>query len=117
MLRRYVNVIEMIETPGTNLNKDVLGMPAPEIARTYWRLPHDADMLDVIKQVAVDETNHRDCNHTFASMARDDPNPYVFEHAKAQLASSEYWQELSPPVEGKDVNFAMQPKVPVKAGS
>jgi hypothetical protein len=28
-------------------------------------------------QVAVDETNHRDCNHTFASLARDDPNPYV----------------------------------------
>ena len=42
-----------------------------------WRLPDDSSFLDVIKQVAVDETNHRDVNHTFASMAHNEVNPYV----------------------------------------
>jgi len=85
-------------------------MPAPEIAKTYWRLDDDAMMLDVIKQVAADETNHRDVNHTFASMARDDPNPYVLKHAKDAAESYKYWQQLSPVVEGRELSFNMKPK-------
>ena len=38
-----------------------------------WRLEDDADFFTVIKQVAADETNHRDVNHTFASMAQAEP--------------------------------------------
>ena len=68
----YTNILEMMETPGTHLHDGWREMPAPEIAKTYWRLDDDATMYEVLQQVAVDETNHRDVNHTFASMARDD---------------------------------------------
>ena len=76
----YTNILEMMETPGTHLHDGWREMPAPEIAKTYWRLDDDATMYEVLQQVAVDETNHRDVNHTFADMASDDPNPFVLQH-------------------------------------
>lgn len=35
-------------------------------------------------QLAIrrDEANHRDVNHTFASLAADDTNPFVLKHVK-----------------------------------
>jgi len=76
-----------------------------------WRLPDDADFFDVIKQVAADETNHRDVNHTFASMAQQDVNPYVGKHLKDMHAATEYWKQANGAVEGKDLDFTMSPKV------
>ncbi|NWH07796.1 MAG: alternative oxidase [Alphaproteobacteria bacterium] len=42
-------------------------LPAPEIARRYWRLPDDATLRDVVLVVRADEAHHRDVNHGFAS--------------------------------------------------
>ena len=56
-------------------------------------------MYEVLQQVAVDETNHRDVNHTRVT-ASDDPNPYVAKHAEAQAASAAYWQAPSAPSRG-----------------
>lgn len=42
-------------------------VPAPEIARRYWKLPEDATLRDVILVVRADEAHHRDVNHGFAS--------------------------------------------------
>jgi len=42
-------------------------VPAPEIARRYWKLPADATLRDVILVVRADEAHHRDVNHGFAS--------------------------------------------------
>jgi len=42
-------------------------LPAPEIARRYWKLPADATLRDVILVVRADEAHHRDVNHGFAS--------------------------------------------------
>ena len=112
----YTNILEMMETPGTHLHDGWREMPAPEIAKTYWRLDDDATMYEVLQQVAVDETNHRDVNHTFASMASDDPNPYVAKHAEAQAASAAYWQTLSAPVEGRGKDFDMKERVAPEAG-
>ena len=106
-----------METPGTKLNMGWRYMDAPEIAKTYWRLPDDATMLEVIKQVAVDETNHRDVNHTFASMDPKDPNPYVHKHSKAQAASIAYWQQIEEHVEGRDVDYLMNPKTDARPGA
>ena len=83
---------------------------APDIAKTYWRLPDDASFLDLVKQVAADETNHRDVNHTFASMARDDPNPYVQKHMADISKAVEYWQQKDGAIEGKDMDYTFQPK-------
>ncbi|CAG2223847.1 Alternative oxidase, mitochondrial,Ubiquinol oxidase 1c, mitochondrial,Ubiquinol oxidase 1, mitochondrial,Alternative oxidase 3, mitochondrial,Alternative oxidase 1, mitochondrial,Ubiquinol oxidase 2, mitochondrial,Ubiquinol oxidase 1a, mitochondrial,Ubiquinol oxidase 3, mitochondrial,Alternative oxidase 2, mitochondrial,Ubiquinol oxidase, mitochondrial,Ubiquinol oxidase 1b, mitochondrial [Mytilus edulis] len=50
--------------------------PAPESAITYWKLPDDAKMLDVILAIRADEAHHRVVNHTLASLKEDDYNPY-----------------------------------------
>lgn len=107
----YTNLIEMMETPGTQLHDAWRHLPAPDIAKTYWRLEDDADFFAVIKQVAADETNHRDVNHTFASMAQNDVNPYVGKHLKDMNEATAYWKRISQPVEGRDLGYTMAPKV------
>ena len=41
-------------------------VPAPAIAKHYWKLPHDATLRDVVLVVRADEEHHRDVNHGFA---------------------------------------------------
>ncbi|MCM8730428.1 alternative oxidase [Hephaestia sp. GCM10023244] len=42
-------------------------LPAPAIARHYWKLGPDATLRDVVLVVRADEAHHRDVNHGFAS--------------------------------------------------
>lgn len=42
-------------------------VPAPAIARHYWKLDDDASLRDVVLAVRDDEAHHRDVNHSFAS--------------------------------------------------
>jgi len=42
-------------------------VPAPAIARHYWKLADDATLRDVVQVVRADEAHHRDVNHGFAS--------------------------------------------------
>jgi ubiquinol oxidase len=42
-------------------------VPAPEIAKHYWKMPADATLRDVVVLVRADEAHHRDVNHGFAS--------------------------------------------------
>ncbi|MFY9349746.1 MAG: alternative oxidase [Sphingobium sp.] len=42
-------------------------LPAPAIARHYWKLANDATLRDVVLVVRADEAHHRDVNHGFAS--------------------------------------------------
>ena len=48
----------------------VENVPAPAIAMTYWRLPADARLRDVVLAVRNDEAGHRDVNHGFADELR-----------------------------------------------
>lgn len=62
-------------------------VPAPAIAREYWKLPADATLRDVILVVRADEAHHRDVNHGFADQLGGGemavaPAPYP-EHADA----------------------------------
>ena len=41
-------------------------VPAPAIAKRYWKLPEDARLRDVVLVVRADEAHHRDVNHGFA---------------------------------------------------
>ncbi|MEM9433070.1 MAG: alternative oxidase [Pseudomonadota bacterium] len=41
-------------------------VPAPQIAISYWGLPEDASLREVIVAVRADEAGHRDKNHSFA---------------------------------------------------
>ncbi|KAG9129667.1 hypothetical protein Leryth_017740 [Lithospermum erythrorhizon] len=47
-------------------NGKIENVPAPAIAKDYWRLPKDATLRDVIIVIRADEAHHRDVNH-FAS--------------------------------------------------
>jgi ubiquinol oxidase len=45
----------------------VADVPAPAIAKDYWKLPAKATLRDVVLVVRADEAHHRDVNHGFAS--------------------------------------------------
>jgi ubiquinol oxidase len=42
-------------------------LPAPAIARHYWKLPDGATLRDVVLVVRADEAHHRDVNHGYAN--------------------------------------------------
>ena len=42
-------------------------VPAPAIARHYWKMSDNATLRDVVLLVRADEAHHRDVNHAFAS--------------------------------------------------
>lgn len=53
-------------------------LPAPEIAKDYWRLAPTASLLDVIYAVRSDETTHRFVNHSLANLDTGaDVNPFA----------------------------------------
>lgn len=83
----YVNVINKIETPNTNLNKGWEQLKAPELAIAYWKLRPDASWKDTLACMMADECHHRDVNHTFADMKGDDPNPFLLRHKENAVAS------------------------------
>lgn len=42
-------------------------VPAPAIAKHYWKMPSEATLRDVVLLVRADEAHHRDVNHGFAN--------------------------------------------------
>ncbi|GAB6195532.1 alternative oxidase [Lysobacter xanthus] len=48
----------------------VENVPAPPIAKDYWKLPADARLREVVVAVRADEAGHRDVNHGFADELR-----------------------------------------------
>ncbi len=48
-------------------------VPAPAIARHYWKMADDAKLRDVVLLVRADEAHHRDVNHGFASRLNGEP--------------------------------------------
>jgi len=53
-------------------------VPAPAIAKHYWKMADDATLRDVVLLVRADEAHHRDINHGFASKIGGRP----VDHAK-----------------------------------
>mmetsp|Transcript_91104 Transcript_91104/g.208855 ORF Transcript_91104/g.208855 Transcript_91104/m.208855 type:complete len:344 (-) Transcript_91104:423-1454(-) len=104
----YANVIHQVETPGTPLHGAWSDVDAPEIARTYWKLSDDAKWVDVLKCMFADECNHRDVNHTFATMSSDDPNPFVYKHQADALKA---WRLEA---EGSTTNLGCEKTLGVK---
>jgi ubiquinol oxidase len=51
-------------------------VPAPAIARHYWKMADDATLRDVVLAVRADEAHHRDVNHGFASSIAGLPVDY-----------------------------------------
>jgi len=57
----YTQFLKLIED-GTFPNA-----PAPEIAISYWQLPANARLSDVVTVIRADEMKHRDVNHDLAN--------------------------------------------------
>jgi ubiquinol oxidase len=54
-------------------------VPAPAIAKHYWKLRADATLRDVLIAVRADEAHHRDINHGYASELAGE----LVDHARA----------------------------------
>jgi len=76
----YSNVIQHVEKEGTELHEAWATLPAPAIAKSYWRLADDALWVDALKRMLADEAHHRDVNHIFASLPTGAENPFIHEH-------------------------------------
>ena len=75
-VRTYTHIIEEIDAGNV-----FVGKKAPAIAVSYWRLPQDASMRDMMVMVRADEAGHKLVNHTFADMHAqglgDGVNPFL----------------------------------------
>lgn len=49
----------------------------PPIAKAYWKLPEKATMRQLLLAVRLDESKHREVNHTLANINNDDPAPFT----------------------------------------
>jgi len=74
-VKTYTHALDEI-APGKSLEAWV-DMPAPDIAKKYWKLKDDATMKDTILVIRADEGHHRDVNHTLGQIASDDTNPFA----------------------------------------
>ena len=67
-------------------------LPAPEIAKDYWRLAPDAKLLDVMYAVRSDESTHRFVNHSLASLKYGtDINPFAVREPDMTTKGSTIW--------------------------
>jgi len=62
-------------------------VPAPAIAKHYWKMADDATLRDVVLVVRADEAHHRDVNHGFASKLAGKPADYPHASPYPQHAS------------------------------
>jgi threonyl-tRNA synthetase len=78
-VKTYSHAIRDIDTVGSDASIWA-GEQAPQIAINYWNLPYNASIRDVIMAVRADEASHSHVNHTLASMALDQQNPFEKGH-------------------------------------
>ena len=64
----YLNEIDEGRSPN---------VPAPAIAKHYWKMADDATLRDVVLVVRADEAHHRDVNHGFASKLAGDTGDHA----------------------------------------
>jgi ubiquinol oxidase len=67
--KSYTEFLEKIESG------EVENIPAPKIAISYYKLPEDARLVDVILLIREDEAQHRDRNHEFANSFENNELP------------------------------------------
>ncbi|GAA5867558.1 hypothetical protein JCM3774_003877 [Rhodotorula dairenensis] len=96
-VKTYTHIIEAIqrgEIPEWGPNGSA---KVPQVAKDFWRLPDDAQMIDLIRVVRADEAGHRFVNHSLANLRRDDFNPVAMVHqsAKQQGQMSGFTREES----------------------
>lgn len=70
--------------------------PAPQLAKTYWKMGDNATIRDLIYYVRADESKHREVNHTFGNLdQRLDRNPYALRVECEETARPQPSNDLS----------------------
>jgi ubiquinol oxidase len=49
---------------------EIKNIPAPEVAKKYWKLDANATLRDVIIATGLDECEHRDVNHQLSDLVK-----------------------------------------------
>ncbi|CAF1128162.1 unnamed protein product [Adineta steineri] len=63
-------------------------LPAPQIAKNYWKLSNDAMIRDVLLVIRADEATHRQVNHKLADVGPNAPNPFLIQTTETQTPPS-----------------------------
>jgi len=58
-------------------------MPITKDVKKYWELPQDATMRDLIIAIRADEVNHREYNHYFSELGKDEP---IMKHSVIEVS-------------------------------
>merc|ERR1712048_900605 len=80
-VRTYTHILEEIDAGNLRMFEQ---MPAPAIARTYYKLSDEAMLRDVLECIRADEAHHRDSNHVFGDLDSDAANTQD-EHLRSSL--------------------------------
>lgn len=72
-VKTYTKAIESLDAGHIEAWSD---LPAPLIAKEYWRLDENATLRDVLLNVRADEACHSYVNHTFSRLRQDEDNPF-----------------------------------------
>jgi len=80
-VKTYTHAIHDIDIVGSDA-AEWATTQAPDIAISYWKLPKNATVRDVVLAVRADEASHSHVNHTMASMALDQDNPFQTGHSE-----------------------------------
>lgn len=70
-------------------------VPAPAIAKQYWRLADDATLRDVVLVVRADEAHHRDVNHSFANELAGLPDRGVIAPCPPHQELQPVWKQVA----------------------
>jgi len=72
-VRTYTYILEEIDN---GVLHEWRSLPAPDIAKEYWKLGPNGTVRDLILAVRADEANHRDVNHKLSDVRQEDSNPF-----------------------------------------
>jgi hypothetical protein len=91
----YTKIIETIESaPEGSELAEWRTNRAPSIARSYWKLGENANVLDMIYAVRADEAEHRDVNHLCSIMEEGMQNPISNSEEKLNTMLLKYVKDL-----------------------
>lgn len=101
----YTGAIEALDRGAL---PDFAKMQAPPVAQSYWHLPREATMRDVLLHVRADEYWHKETNHMFAGLKPDDINPETKKFATMEQALREATKSSSSCISGEEKSTRSQ---------
>lgn len=106
-VKTYTQIIKDIDDGNLPLWED---LPAQSEAIRYWGLPDDAKFRDVIVSIRADEVSHREFNHHFANIPKDEPIAGHKLEVIEKKNLEKYWDKKESEIINKNVELASNKK-------